>query len=1761
MDGHKRKRDDDGTVVTFYAPNRTFARVYKGQSLEETRGLVRRKLGLSEDTALRFARLHEGKVIELDDDEDFEAFRHLARHVHTLDVSVFVGQNGPSIFTQQFPRESSTNPKGSKNRPTNPSIVPVSPEAATRDVTSRKDQMSDPPYITSTLDVHGVPKKKRKRKGMSPPSELAVSSSVQPKDAPQVLPEGHEASRSSKKPLPQDTLFTVPSLPALQDTVPSKTGAPDLPKSSKRKRQDTPESPATSGSATAGAASLSTPSRPSTQPSPLKKKLRKEKRSEDATPSSFVEEQPIARPNKKGKRKADDAVSTPSEVTSAPAAISEDDVGARKAAKKSKKEMKERERQAVGTREELVLFKEDEKQSKKRKARDTEEAEVTDVEPSAIQVPSDVELAPKRDRRKHVEAPTESQTASVEVPVPVAPTDDTPAKGGKERKSKAKNCQSEQLTVELAENADEVEPSGSSLAEIQVDADGQARGTGTSIDLIIGVDAMDATEKKQRRRKTLSTASPDAKGAAHPADHASGTCRSLNYDISLCNVRHDFFLLDAPEEGLNSPSAKKSKGDRRKSLPADASSSEIAEITPSAGVSVVQDAVRAVLARVSSTNAGPVSIPPSQQPTPLTPDPAAPTRKRKAGKSKLSQTWGPNDLVEEQEQVSVSTVTLVAPSAAPVSSAIPTPETKKAKGKKVLRPSSAPICPVCDEASLHPRSQCPIVEAGPVAIRKRITQIKKSRGSEDLIEELEVLLKEAQRRRKSAGTKRAAEVVTAPVSVPALEVPVSVTPSSPDVPLQPVSTAAQLRPSLGDRSLSSRLPAGSEISEVAVQSRDEGSSNESASDDGDDEDARAPASSFLPPPSLSLLHPNNLEELLYGPVNPCTSILAQIPSSSSSSEGEESDDEVEKDEDVDMDEDEKNDRAFRRVSRKFARAVSSSDEDEPQPEPDQQPDLDGAEVDGEGPIVLPPEMGTDPSRSMDAQDAQQVEADVLLQDTSAIERSVEQSGEELHEFPENNCDPSKGENHVEDKASVPSEAESDEEMEPKAISQSDDQSSESEAVEPDISPADRGDDHNVEPGAEVDPLASQEHLEALVEVPEELEGPGGSADVDEEPEQHSADLDRADVSVEVSECLGEPAPKLRVDLPEVHPSNEDEGASPAEASANLSGTTAQAELEKVAAPFEGQDEGEATAEGNLDTMEVEVFEPHTEDPDDPIETFSSDHDQEQRDVLEEDPIEDPDMTQQGQRTPPPATPRTPGTVGRMKDRYGRLSQARTHQAIPRLSQQLLGDLALSQEEITLASLPTGGALEPSLELEVAPDVQTGAVGDVEVENEAVVEPAKTQEETLPSQSQSQPDQVAEAVEARPRRTIRTTVRHTSSTAPSSSLPEPQATPTPAPVPRRRGGRLTAEEKAQREAEKAQKDAEKKAERERKAAEKAAEKAAQKAAQKAAKEAEKKVERERKAAERQAEKDAKQAEKEAKQKEKAPTKRGRAARGRGGSTKPVSTRSQPAVEPIGPEEEGVDGPKPGEENGEEASVHANVTETPGVAKVSWAVLPQSGSRTQEGSVGETSMIDELQPSSPEATPHQALVESPALEDTVIQEPIEQENLPTVTPKPKGKKKDPLFIPSSSQHPVTPFGLPNAESTPFANNDGQNEGDSDRDAEPDRTFKAPTRPRASWVSQSLYPSLTDLASQSLFSTAGIPSPALFTQTPKQGTVYKLPSVTYGKGGDGDDDDDDDESSDDSNSSDSDSGKKKSHIPQNRRAGAGVQKKKSGLLSAYS
>lgn len=142
MDALKRKRDDDGTVVTFYTPDRIFQRVYKGAfalSLGRVKGaeqntfwaIIHRTIfrgdeNTSADEAWSLGgrvhpvfstargkthrsgrwcvshnRVHTCSHTLNPADDDFEAFRHLARYVTNLDVSVFVGNGEPPIFSQQ----------------------------------------------------------------------------------------------------------------------------------------------------------------------------------------------------------------------------------------------------------------------------------------------------------------------------------------------------------------------------------------------------------------------------------------------------------------------------------------------------------------------------------------------------------------------------------------------------------------------------------------------------------------------------------------------------------------------------------------------------------------------------------------------------------------------------------------------------------------------------------------------------------------------------------------------------------------------------------------------------------------------------------------------------------------------------------------------------------------------------------------------------------------------------------------------------------------------------------------------------------------------------------------------------------------------------------------------------------------------------------------------------------------------------------------------------------------------------------------------------------------------------------------------------------------------------------------------------------------------------------------------------------------------------------------------------------------------------
>ncbi|KAH9892834.1 hypothetical protein C8Q73DRAFT_699634 [Cubamyces lactineus] len=1837
MEGHhKRKRDYEGTVVTFYTPDTTFRRVFKGQSLEETKDIVRKKLGLSNDTSIRFSQLHEGRHIDLEDEDDFEAFQHLARHSLSLDLSVFVGHTGPPIFSHMpsatAPSNQVVSKKKRKKRLDKPSAV------LTSEATSERSTPASAPIprsSASTIDTNGMPKKKRKRGEDAGSSQLQDMSSegvpARAKDAPGA--EEHPSSERSKKQSRKDKKAGAAPASGLP---PSASEPPSIPVGSKRKRQDTPE--VTSGHPSAPSVVAAPAPRSPSPSSPIRKKRKKDKRvqvvEEPVPPVASAAEK--TKKDKKGKRKADEAILPAEQLKAAEAHASEP-----------------REGDAADTEDNAALVNTPKKEKKRKKKR-VASREVSDSETQPVQSPAGTPKKKKK-KRQHKETNNIDETSAPPAD-PTSATDEPPMAAKALKKEKRKELRASELITDMEESP--------------VAAPAAAESTTTKATLSVSMEAQPVSGKRKRDRKSTvheTVAAPDSSmvtepipevvpeeaasgplsapvsGKAEPKEGKKKRRKTLAADTSIDPDAPSASIPTTEVNQVEGPSASaplaettpSKKRNKRKSVAPSPSSQQPSD--PNATFAIVQAAVRAILARAPpAATSSDTQAPPSSVPEPE-PEPVLPGRKRKAGQSKLRQAWGPEDIAgDDQLSASVSravvqdldtaaeqpaqsstpsaSVQLPSPFASPSNaSARQVKQPSKAINGKKGRPSSVPSCPICDKVSAHPRSECPVVLGGPESLRMRIVQLKKGGRNADLVDELEVLLQEAQRRRKSLGDQRTGGV-PAPINVPSTSGHTSdeATPS----PVFPLSAAKFTSPTSSRPSLP-LVPAGSEISEVAVESKDEGSSNESESGDESEEGANDPdnvpsTSSALPDVSVTDLASVDLEALLRGPVKPRGSILNQIPSESATEE-ESSDDDARPGEDVDLSEEEKNDRAYRRLSRKLERAASSS-EDEPEPEPEVEPG--SADVDSAETFVPPTIMDADPNDTV-GQVADIEEADVSIADPDVLPKTTSGSSSEGKTV-QNDAEASATKSPAEERSDQGYESDAGEATTPASPSASGqekqvtlgDESIEVERVTephsgPGASSADRGDDSPVEHIADVDgPVASQESPASSERSRNELSSsqsdaaPGTQSDADDadaaSDKEGAKDVLTAEEDKSENEAMEEAtANKSAEEQQEVDKAlsekNDDDVEEPV---LNTSAVREQSpELgEPEPAPEEAAPEPTPPLR-QLDpiTEDVETHASsssrpassldlhHDNDPSDPIESLGSFADvSERRNVMDDDPIEDADVDHQPAKgssaqdplnhsasgleelqekgTPPPAAPRTPGTISRMKDRYGRLSRK---EKLSSLSEQLLGSISSSSQP------------EPEVE------------GDQQEQN-AEDESQPAAEKSQESLAASQQIQQEEEQNARPRRTTRVTTRRASAmprgtTEPPASASAPTTTPLPAPpatepaaapAPKRRGGRLTAEEKAAREAEK-------KAERERKAAEKKAEKQAKEAEKQAAKEA-------REAAKR-AEKEAKEAAKRAAQQEKekekeegddAPKKgRARATRGRATTTKPVSTRSRAVAKAEVEELEKVD----------ETDTPADppATSTPGFSKVSWTTLPQPQTQS-EIAEAESSMVDELQPSSPgQTTP--AVSRSPepisnlttntekdeedvSREVTITQDRSEanedgaaDSELPAATPRPPTRQKEPLFIPSSSQFPNTPFpgdGLP--ESTPYANGAGRsNESDSDagEDAqdshEGDDVFKAPrTRPRANW--EPPYRRLSDIASQQLFSPTHIPSPALFAASQSQPRKSGFDRSA-------EDDDDDDDDSDGGTSSDSDVERKKSHIPQERRAGAGVQKKKPGLLAS--
>ncbi|KIJ19042.1 hypothetical protein PAXINDRAFT_97113 [Paxillus involutus ATCC 200175] len=166
--------DNDLPRITYHAEQRTFDRLFKEQSLEETKDVVRRKLGLPSGCIVKLRQIRGAKFIDLEDDDDFDAFRALARYSTTVDVQVTVEDSpGSPAGPAQVPEEPSPiplgkekpPPKSSKKPSDKPSEKPATqstPRQPELDLDRTVGDVIDSPHQPSTSKTPDITKRKRK---------------------------------------------------------------------------------------------------------------------------------------------------------------------------------------------------------------------------------------------------------------------------------------------------------------------------------------------------------------------------------------------------------------------------------------------------------------------------------------------------------------------------------------------------------------------------------------------------------------------------------------------------------------------------------------------------------------------------------------------------------------------------------------------------------------------------------------------------------------------------------------------------------------------------------------------------------------------------------------------------------------------------------------------------------------------------------------------------------------------------------------------------------------------------------------------------------------------------------------------------------------------------------------------------------------------------------------------------------------------------------------------------------------------------------------------------------------------------------------------------------------------------------------------------------------------------------------------------------------------------------------------------------------
>ncbi|KAL0573531.1 hypothetical protein V5O48_008436, partial [Marasmius crinis-equi] len=280
--------------ITYHASNRTFDRLFREDSLDEMKDVVRRKLGLPQNAAVMLTQDRGGQMIDLEDDDDFDAFLAVAHSVTSVNVKVEVRQ--PAESTDR-PHTISSVVGNIESRIPNDmeSTTTQSEDGSTTNQRKRKVAFEgEGSARLPSVDVEQVlPPSKRRRGNAVPGSKQPEvddhNSLTKPNGIPVTTPSPDRTSTTPNVPDDDGDVSMEPS------TIPPRTVIPNGPETAGPSGSDTSEKAAPSKSASDTPALLDL----------KKRKKRKEKgaentaEQEEAVDSTQTGEKPEKKKRKK----------------------------------------------------------------------------------------------------------------------------------------------------------------------------------------------------------------------------------------------------------------------------------------------------------------------------------------------------------------------------------------------------------------------------------------------------------------------------------------------------------------------------------------------------------------------------------------------------------------------------------------------------------------------------------------------------------------------------------------------------------------------------------------------------------------------------------------------------------------------------------------------------------------------------------------------------------------------------------------------------------------------------------------------------------------------------------------------------------------------------------------------------------------------------------------------------------------------------------------------------------------------------------------------------------------------------------------------------------------------------------------------------------------------------------------------------------------------------------------------------------------------